>query len=91
MKLEDIEKGMLVTINKDVHHTREAFGWSRHMNEYVGSAQIVKNIQKDGAINLTICNSQGFDFNWSAKDLSLRVVHPKKSKIVNFNIKNLDL
>jgi hypothetical protein len=91
MKVEDIEKGMLVTISADIHHTKNAFGWSNHMDKYIRTTQIVKKIKLNNAVNLTNCSSEGFDFNWSAEDLSVAVVHPRKSKRFHFKIQNLDV
>ena len=91
MKVEDIEKGMLVIIAADIHHTANTFGWSQHMDKYINSTQIVKKIKSNNAINFTDCSSDGFDFNWSVEDLSVAVVHPKKSKRFHFKIQNLDV
>ena len=90
MKVKDIEKGMLVTIT-DGHHTKEAFGWGDKMSNYTGTVKTVKCIKPNKAINLTECSSDGFDFNWSAEDLSVAVIPTKKIQRFNFNIKNLDV
>ena len=81
---------MLVTI-ADGHHTTNAFGWSDKMEKYINTSQIVKKIKPNNAVNFTDCKEDGFYFNWSLEDLSEVVIHPKKSKRVNFNIKNLDV
>ncbi len=91
MKLEDIRSGMPVIIAENCQHTKNSFGWDDKMSKYIGTIKTVKKIKPNNAINFTNCGSDGFDFNWSVEDLSVVVVHPKKSKRFNFKIQNLDV
>lgn len=91
MELKDVKIDMYVQIANPCEYTRKAFGWNDDMDIFQGTIRQVKSftVNRDGVRFHNVSHIR--DFNWSIKDISPAQMPVKKSKIINFNIKNLDL